>query len=357
MSSLKYARAKATPMRLALVAMMLVGATLAALPVAGAVASPYAGTWSAYATTTAKGSGPCASDDPIGQEQLRGKLAIRDDGTYSMATQAYSILLRIDDQGALTLNLTPVLDACSEASGTGHCATTSHCEGSVVAGDGGAFDFRLERTAPTPNVPPPRIVVTRDHVIVAPPDSTRMIRLSEDATLHVRAGPEGATINITSTVATDPTTLAEPKPDLGGQPVGRRYLQFESDVRAGSVRSVTLTVDLDALGLELASKSADVRFHYWTGARWAILHPSVALVEGQGEPDLLVLDRDVDVADGKATLKVNHLSSYAVTLQTQSLTADTQQETSQTPAPSAALLLAGLAAAALLHRRSRNGSR
>jgi MYXO-CTERM domain-containing protein len=344
-------------MRLALAAMTMSVALLAALPVASAATSPYAGTWEAFATPTVRGTSSCDPGLPLGQELRQGTIPIGSDGTFSRAagSSVYDLLLRIGSNGSLSLTLTPTVEGCPASAGSGTCSTI-HCDGNVTSDDGAAFTFRLERVvqgaaADSAN----QVFVTRDHVIVAPADSSRMIRLSDESTLHVKSGPDGATVNITATVASDPSRLPEPRRALSGPAVGRLYFQLDSAIRAGDLRSATLTVDLGALGLPVDAGGAEVQFHYWTGKRWALLEEDTQ-VAGEGEPDLQVLDRDIDVADGFAKLKVNHLSAYAVTLQT-TQPADSSANTSEAPAPPAALLLLALAALALLRRGGPKGLR
>lgn len=329
-------------MRLALVAMTLLGATLAALPaVTAAAASPYAGPWTIHATTTTLGSSSCGPDT-VGEER-QGKVLIGDDGTFSSPGEptGYGVFLSIDASGSLTINLTPNAEGCPASSGTGTCATINHCEGTASADDGGAFSFRLERGAG--GDPGGKVLVTTDHTVSAQAGGSQGVRLSDEASLRVGAGPGGVTVHITGTVASDPYSLPDSRPGIRGEALGRRYFQFESKVASGELQSVAITMNLRALGLPEDAEHAEVRFHYWSGTRWVVL--DTASIAGQGEPDLVVLDRHVDVANGRATLTVNHLSSYAITLQSLE-----PADASEAPAPSAAVALVGLAALAFLLR-------
>jgi hypothetical protein len=162
----------------------------------------------------------------------------------------------------------------------------------------------------------------------------------------VDAGPDGVGLKVQASVADDPYLLPETRPAVLGKAIDVRYFEFESQVTSGELRAVAITMDLRALGLPKGVAHPDVRFYYWVGDRWVAIDS--ANVIGQGEPDLVVLDRNVDSAKGQATLTVNHLSAYALALQ--DLTAPANA--SEAPAPSAALVMVGLAAvlAGLRHR-------
>jgi hypothetical protein len=323
--------------------MTLLAATLVAIPAASAASSPYAGTWVVYATQTKLGTSSCGST--VGQEQPQGKLPIADDGTFA----APGVLLRIDPAGSLTFSVA-AHDGCPASSGTGSCFTTRHCNGTASAEDGGTSTFRLERVSGGPSASATSSdgstgLVSTDQSVNVPPGSSRTVRLSDEATLRVNPGAGGVNMAVKAAVASDPYSLPEPRPAVAGEAgIGRRYFQFESTVTSGELQSVAIAMDLRALGLPQGADVADVRFHYWTGDRWVLLDS--ASVKGQGEPDLVVLDRDVNLDGARATLTVNHLSSYAITLQA----LDQPAGASEAPAPSAVVLLVGLAALAGLHR-------
>lgn len=328
-------------MRLALAAMIVLAATLAVLPVAAAETSPYAGTWTVSGQHAVLGTDSCGST-ALGEEQ-RTTVVIDRDGTFSSPPRSSGsrINLAIDVNGTVTLTVTPGSDGCPAWSGRGSCGSVDVCNGRIESDDGGVFTFRLERIK----------VAATDRTLALPAGGGATVRLSNEASLRVNAGPSGVTLDVEAFVTPDSYLLPDSKPPVPGDAIGRRYFQFESRVTSGELQSVAIAMDLFALGLPEGVLEPHVRFHYWTGTRWAEL--DVAKVDGQGEPDLVVLDRDVDAAAGRATLTVDHLSSYAVTLQA----LDAPPRTAEAPAPSVALLLLALVAVVALLGRESDGRR
>jgi MYXO-CTERM domain-containing protein len=107
---------------------------------------------------------------------------------------------------------------------------------------------------------------------------------------------------------------------------------------------VTLQVNLrtlaDAAGVTDASR---LHLYYWSGSRWVPV--AAGTVAGEGEANLHVADVRVDLAAGSITMTADHLSSYAVGIDTESAS------NGRVPGPAPALGLAALLALALLRRR------
>src|SRR5205085_11285362 len=137
-------------------------------------------------------------------------------------------------------------------------------------------------------------LVRTEHTLSIVPASSQSVRLSNEASLRVDAGPDGVNLNVDAAVADDPYLLPESKPAVRGEAIGARYFEFESHVTSGQLQSVAITMNLRALGLPSGVDHPDVRFYYWVGDRWVAI--DAAKVTGEGEPDLVVLGRTADSA-------------------------------------------------------------